>query len=142
MKEYNTTFTPKFCRNCDGEVKPIADDTPHPTHGYKLLCPYCGWFVGWGGKAKPVRDENGVRQRSSKWTPERLNIPHCVMCLRTRDQLGKGTLEIHHIIPVSEGGLDEPENIIVLCTACHKEAHHRRTYFKDHLEEYYAERTA
>jgi 5-methylcytosine-specific restriction endonuclease McrA len=36
-----------------------------------------------------------------------------------------GTLyvEVHHINPLSEGGLDIPENTIVLCPNCHREKH-------------------
>ena len=32
-------------------------------------------------------------------------------------------IERHHIIPVSEGGTDDPENIEFLCPMCHREAH-------------------
>lgn len=35
-----------------------------------------------------------------------------------------GGLNVHHIKPVSEGGGDEPENLITLCKDCHKEVHH------------------
>lgn len=31
--------------------------------------------------------------------------------------------EVHHIQPVSEGGGDEPTNLITLCERCHKERH-------------------
>lgn len=34
-----------------------------------------------------------------------------------------GCLEVHHIVPVSKGGGDEPENLITLCKACHKKRH-------------------
>lgn len=30
-------------------------------------------------------------------------------------------LSVHHIIPRTDGGLSEPENLIVLCTTCHDE---------------------
>ena len=36
-------------------------------------------------------------------------------------------LEFHHLIPVSEGGTDDYDNIILLCTCCHA-AVHGRTY--------------
>ena len=35
-----------------------------------------------------------------------------------------GELEVHHIQPVSEGGGDEPENLMTLCKNCHKLIHH------------------
>lgn len=34
-----------------------------------------------------------------------------------------GMLNVHHIKPVSEGGGDEPENLMTLCVKCHKEIH-------------------
>lgn len=32
-------------------------------------------------------------------------------------------IERHHIVPRSEGGTDDPENIKLLCPTCHREAH-------------------
>ena len=32
-------------------------------------------------------------------------------------------LEVHHILPVSHGGGDEPENLVTLCKNCHKARH-------------------
>lgn len=40
----------------------------------------------------------------------------CLRCGSTAD------LEIHHIIPVSQGGSDELENLATLCSECHKDA--------------------
>ena len=34
-----------------------------------------------------------------------------------------GNLEVHHIIPVSHGGGDEPTNLVTLCKNCHRERH-------------------
>lgn len=36
-----------------------------------------------------------------------------------------GELEIHHIKPVSQGGGDEPENLVTLCKCCHRGRHKR-----------------
>ena len=30
-----------------------------------------------------------------------------------------GDLEVHHVIPVAQGGLDEPTNLVTLCKYCH-----------------------
>ena len=30
-----------------------------------------------------------------------------------------GQLDIHHIIPIEDGGTDDPENLILLCSNCH-----------------------
>lgn len=32
-------------------------------------------------------------------------------------------IQVHHILPVSEGGSDEPENLIALCLTCHADVH-------------------
>lgn len=34
-----------------------------------------------------------------------------------------GNLEVHHIVPVSHGGGDEPSNLVTLCKNCHRERH-------------------
>lgn len=35
-------------------------------------------------------------------------------------------LEVHHLHRVSDGGLDDPENVIAICPNCHREVHHGR----------------
>jgi hypothetical protein len=32
-------------------------------------------------------------------------------------------LEVHHVVPRSKGGTDDPENLMTLCTRCHKKIH-------------------
>lgn len=34
-----------------------------------------------------------------------------------------GQLDLHHKIPVSRGGTDEPSNLVTLCRKCHKQWH-------------------
>jgi len=34
-----------------------------------------------------------------------------------------GFLEVHHVVPRSEGGSNKPENLITLCSRCHRFAH-------------------
>lgn len=41
---------------------------------------------------------------------------------RTAD--GKVYLETHHVVPLSEGGLDHEKNVVALCPNDHREAHH------------------
>ena len=38
-------------------------------------------------------------------------------------KIKQGTLEVHHIIFRSNGGSDEPDNLITLCRQCHRELH-------------------
>ena len=59
-KEPNTTFVDMNCRNCGEKVKPVTDGSINETHGYKLFCPKCKNFVGWGGKRKVLIDRNAA----------------------------------------------------------------------------------
>lgn len=51
----------------------------------------------------------------------------CAICgwtLRDSNKAGPmGGCELHHIIPISEGGEDSRDNLILLCPNCHKMAH-------------------
>ena len=136
-KEPNTTFPEMNCKKCGIKVKPVSNGDISPIHGYKLSCPSCNSFVGWGGKRQIIKDENGIRQKSSQWSADRLNISVCELCRRDKSMLGPGTLEVHHKIPISDGGPDEPDNILIVCTACHKQIHFLQCYFNRHLSEYF-----
>ena len=59
-----------------------------------------------------------VRERQiSRWGPGDLR---CVKCLFPYpDHL----IEYHHVLAVSDGGEDDPNNITVLCHDCHKDWH-------------------
>lgn len=59
---------------------------------YRSRCAVCGWQ-----DRKPVKNAQG------------------------RVNLSRGC-EIHHIIPVREGGKSEVDNLILLCPNCHKQA--------------------
>jgi 5-methylcytosine-specific restriction protein A len=37
---------------------------------------------------------------------------------------GQPYLEVHHVLPLSEGGPDTVDNAIALCPNCHRRAHH------------------
>lgn len=57
---------------------------------------------------------NGVCQACEKDAPFRTNM-------------GKPFLEVHHIHRRSDGGLDDPENVIAVCPNCHREIHYGGT---------------
>lgn len=44
-------------------------------------------------------------------------------------------LKIHHILPKFEGGTDKTENLITLCTICHKHAPDEEEEFKKYIQE-------
>ena len=45
---------------------------------------------------------------------------HCVAC---GESCSRGEADVHHLIPRSHGGSDEPSNLVTLCDGCHG-AHH------------------
>lgn len=44
-------------------------------------------------------------------------------CQQCQEQCEKGEADVHHVIPRSLGGLDEPSNLITLCDGCHGAVH-------------------
>jgi 5-methylcytosine-specific restriction endonuclease McrA len=44
----------------------------------------------------------------------------CRLCL---NELGSYNLQVHHIVPVSNGGNDDLSNLVLLCYDCHTELH-------------------
>jgi DNA-directed RNA polymerase subunit RPC12/RpoP len=46
---FRTRFKRRVCARCKIEIMPIANGS-NPMHGYKLECPECGAYLGWGGK--------------------------------------------------------------------------------------------
>ena len=50
-------------------------------------------------------------------------------------------LQLHHKIPKSQGGLDNPENVVYLCKECHEEFHEpTKKDFKSKTDRYYVKR--
>lgn len=118
------------CRYCDEFIEPVIRQRPDTPHGGgEKLCPVCGRHLAWIPKEKNLN-----KRPKNKYTPNDLKIEYCQMCLRTQEMLGVNeTLEVHHVIEIKDDGDDEPENIFVLCTACHKDVHHKRIYLYEHF---------
>lgn len=53
----------------------------------------------------------------------RCELPGCSHALFLRED-GLKFVEVHHIVPLSEGGRDHPDNVACLCPSHHREAHH------------------
>lgn len=133
MKYIDAKSKQHYCLNCDQEVwveiwEGGAEGTPHFA---KAVCKNCRAFMPDLWIKHPKNDEK--RGKASKHTASSLETSYCELCGRVRSSLGKyETLEVHHKIPVNEGGNDDKENILVLCTPCHRMAHWLRTYLRDH----------
>lgn len=59
---------------------------------------------------------------------------NCEYCKKAapfkKDSDGLGFLEVHHVIPLSENGLDTIENCVALCPNCHRHAHYGQKTFE------------
>jgi len=66
--------------------------------------------------------------QSEKWEKIRKKVlerdGHC--CIKCG---GKSFLHVHHLIPRSEGGKDEPSNLVTFCEKCHSGIHIERQVF-------------
>lgn len=45
------------------------------------------------------------------------------ICQNCKQSCKQYTGQVHHIIPVSKGGIDEESNLILLCSNCHTSVH-------------------
>ena len=66
-----------------------------------------------------------VQAQSPEWTKVREGVllrdnHRCVEC---GVQCGRADADVHHLLPRSAGGTDEPSNLVTLCDGCHA-AHH------------------
>jgi 5-methylcytosine-specific restriction endonuclease McrA len=85
-------------------------------HYGKLMClePDCGWFIQW------LPFPENEKKRKVTTNCKDVVYDFCHICGLEKPRLGKReTLLPHHMVPLSEGGKDELENILVVCTACH-----------------------
>ena len=125
----------KYCRICQKDVEVITEILP-PTgiHYAKATCPNCGRFIDW--LKKP--DNEDKRTKTSKYTLEDFNIDYCEWCGRKKEELGlREVFHLHHKKWLEDGGKDERENIMIVCTACHALALWIRTYLHRHLDDFY-----
>lgn len=75
-----------------------------------------------------TRGYNGHKRYGSQWRKIRTRYVHkhpfCEECLKH----GRYVLveEVHHIVPISEGGTNDESNLMSLCRSCHEKIHERR----------------
>lgn len=127
------------CNRCLKEFdKPNFIETPNITHYGKELCPFCGIQIRW--VPKPINKDKRIK--TSKYDIydilkfHNYNKIFCFFCLREQEQLGKRqTFQLDHIIELDKGGIDEIQNIQILCTACHKLKNWSRLYHNWHYED-------
>lgn len=117
--------TTKPCPACQS-TETTVELTPDGPHYGKLVCAACGRFLRWQLKPETPRSR---RPASHKELAKKYGRGYCEWCLTPEDQLPpRQVLEGHHIIEYADGGSDQRDNVLVLCTACHKLAHWMRDY--------------
>ena len=106
----------------------LRPDTQH--HG-EVRCAIHGhaWIAKPAELKTPRRK---VNPELFKLVPESMR-DYCWKCLRSRTLLKSLRpmlpLEAHHIIEVENGGLDERDNIQIVCKECHSDIHRTRESF-------------
>lgn len=118
------------CRFCEFG---FFADVPNPDGGLwpgghyaKRICGKCQKTNGWAPKPE---NEKVKRPAKHKSLVDKYGNGFCELCLRMESELESWhTLEGHHILEFSEGGSEKAENVLIVCTACHKLIHWLRTY--------------
>lgn len=60
-----------------------------------------------------------------------------LVCQKCQTSLDANVLQVHHIVPVSNGGTDDKSNLILLCHKCHTEVHqYGYEYYVDEFTKY------
>lgn len=70
-------------------------------------------------KMEAGKFRHGVPTELREYVRSRDNMI-CQMC---KTFLESSVLQVHHIIPVSDGGTDDKKNLILLCYHCHTKVH-------------------
>jgi len=122
----------KKCHKC-GNIAKITK-TPNKVHYARLDCENCG-FLGWlSNPEKKGRNKTSKIKIQDVVKHHNFDKTFCFFCLRDKNKLGKReTFELDHIKELSKGGIDEIENLQILCTACHKLKNWSRLYMNWHI---------
>lgn len=99
---------------------------PH-THVWQCTSATCS-YTTWAPKPKNInvrRDLKSARHMLEESGRER----RCEICLRSEHELPPlQSLEVHHVIEVQDGGLNDLDNLRWICTEHHAWIHHERRY--------------
>lgn len=92
-------------------------------------CLDCGLLIASGSRCRACREAyRGAAARTTLPAAVKQRDGYrCVDCgeFETRTQ----RLQAHHVLPLSEGGSNTLDNMVTLCTACHKARHRARRSF-------------
>jgi len=104
---------------------------PGTAQHYKgRICNKCHTF-SWISKPEEIAYK---RPKNQTELVQKYSRGYCEICLIPEDRLPRWeSLEAQHIIEYQAGGSSERENIIIVCTRCHRLIHWLRTYVGEHI---------
>jgi len=130
--EVTREWTCPACQK-DGPALVSYDVGNGPAHA-KLISECCGRYLKW--LRKPKEGANGKRKSVPRDERFGTSLRYvCEFCLRTEEHLESvgSRLEVHHVIPIKDGGSDDVSNLRVYCIQCHRQCHARRLEMKTYL---------
>ena len=111
------------CPVCHARGNPVLQRSCDSIGEALWACADCGTPICPAEKAANTQKKQ--RRTSTKLQVRSLNSPMCAICRRTQGEVeaSGSCLEKHHAIPLSAGGDDSKDNLILLCHECHTAWH-------------------
>ena len=132
-----TSATPKGIQQ---RICPVCGKEFTPNSGSQIYCcPQCARKAGVEKNRPRIDMRTAMKAKQNPYLLYAFNF-ECAVCrwsLPSFDTPNGGMepaagCEMHHIVPVAEGGSNKADNLILLCPNCHKLAH-AGYYSKDFL---------
>ena len=144
-KEVAKVATPKSEARWVAEAKKSSRRDSGPSTQIVIRhCPECGKAETGAGEVdqcdleKAYCDaqvlENGRNKSTIKPSTRREVLSRDNHTCQGQGCSSKRYLEVHHKVPRAMGGNNNAENLVTLCSACHRLVHNRRTYAGDSPE--------
>lgn len=104
------------CEKCNGSL--VVRLTPECIHHGRLECSQCGKHIKFISKPE---NEGKRRDKNSSWRKHHKEKGFiCGICGANESHYPNSSQwDLDHIVQLSDGGKDELENTMMLCTFCH-----------------------
>ena len=137
-----SNLQPRKFRHRESRSAKLRRESPElfePTSDENELQERENHFIDFGLDEEPIGNANPRRIKSSEykghfardgevraWVKQRADgvCEKCDQPAPFHNKFGKPFLEVHHIVPLSEGGEDIVANAVALCPNCHRECHY------------------
>lgn len=138
-KKLNRTLYKKsdvlVCPVCHAHKNPVLQHSCDVIGEVLWACADCGTPICPAEKVANAQKKQ--RRTSTKLQVRDLVSPMCAICRRTQSEVeASGSfLEKYHAIPLSEGGNDSKDNLVILCHECHVAWHKAHQKIQSDLKE-------